>query len=175
GSLTTSTAPDSILITVGYSLQIQAWVVPLDSGTTFSWSPEEHLECTQCLHPFAKPDSTVWFVFTAISAYGCIASDSVLVMVYHPCPELFVPTVFSPNNDGLNDELCVRGGCIQEFAFTIWDRWNAEVFHTVDIGRCWDGTYRGQPLSGGAFRYLLNVVHTDGTAVEQAGEILIKR
>lgn len=175
GTVAVQAGPDSTLINEGDSLQLLANVAPLDSGTTFHWSPGEGLDCTDCLQPVAQPDSDAVYLFTAVSSYGCTSVDTVRIYVYHPWPTLFVPTIFSPNNDGLNDELCVMGGHIVELCFTIYDRWNEVVFQTTDPAQCWDGTLRGSPLSGGPFRYVLHALRTNGSIVDQAGEITIQR
>ncbi|MBK9597720.1 MAG: gliding motility-associated C-terminal domain-containing protein [Flavobacteriales bacterium] len=175
GSMALSVFPDTALVNIVDSIQLEAELVPLDSTTDFHWSPPEALSCTECLTPYASPQSDTWFVFTATSAYGCMVADSVLLNTWYTCPEIFVPTIFSPNNDGLNDDLCVLGGCIAEFQFTITDRWGETVFQTDDPARCWDGNLRGRSLNGGPFRYMLHVVKDDGTVLERAGEILIRR
>lgn len=175
GSLSLDVYPDTALVNIVDSIQLSASLVPLDSGTVYHWTPEIALSCSDCLMPYASPQSDTWYVFTATSAYGCVVADSVLLNTWYTCPELFVPNMFSPNNDGLNDELCVMGGCIVEFHFTITDRWGATVFQTDDPARCWDGNLRGSPLNGGPFRYMLHVVKEDGSVVDKAGEILIRR
>ena len=98
-----------------------------------------------------------------------------MIHTWHTCPEIFVPNIFSPNNDGLNDELCVMGGCIVQFHFIVTDRWGETVFQTDDPARCWDGSLRGSPLNGGPFRFMLHVEKDDGTMLDKAGEILIRR
>jgi gliding motility-associated-like protein len=175
GSLQAAIDPDQALINHGDSLMLQGTIVPMDSGTVFTWSPVGSLSCSDCLSPFATPDSTMWYAFTATSLLGCTSTDSLLVVVDHPCPQVFVPSIFSPNNDGLNDMLCVMGGCIQTLMFTIYDRWGTVVFSSTGQGQCWDGSYHGHHLNGGAFAYTLNAVLGDGTTVQRTGNITIQR
>jgi gliding motility-associated-like protein len=175
GSLHAAIDPDQALINHGDSLMLQGTIVPMDSGTVFTWSPVGSLSCSDCLSPFATPDSTMWYAFTATSLLGCTSTDSLLVVVDHPCPQVFVPSIFSPNNDGLNDMLCVMGGCIQTLMFTIYDRWGTVVFSSTGQGQCWDGSYHGHHLNGGAFAYTLNAVLGDGTTVQRTGNITIQR
>jgi hypothetical protein len=85
GSLALELFPDTALVNIVDSIQLQATLVPLDSTTQFHWSPPDALSCTDCLMPFASPQSDTWFVFTATSAYGCTVSDSVLVNTWYTC------------------------------------------------------------------------------------------
>ena len=58
--------------------------------------------------------------------------------------ELYVPNGFSPNGDGQNDVLYVRGGGVTEMSWVIYDRWGEKVFETTDPKQGWDGTYKGK-------------------------------
>jgi len=175
GSLQAEIDPDSALINYGDSLMLQGTIVPMDSGTVFTWSPVGSLSCSDCLSPFAAPESTTWYVLAAISLQGCVSEDSMQLVVYRPSPELFVPTIFSPNNDGLNDVLCILGGPLREMTLTIYDRWGAVVFTSTDQAHCWDGSYHEKPLSGGSFAYTLKAVLDDGTVDQRSGNITIQR
>ncbi|HIF15399.1 MAG TPA: T9SS type B sorting domain-containing protein, partial [Bacteroidetes bacterium] len=59
---------------------------------------------------------------------------------------LWVPTAFSPNNDGVNDLLYVRGITINDFLFRIYDRWGKLLFETDDLSKAWDGRYKDKPV-----------------------------
>ena len=72
-------------------------------------------------------------------------------------PYVFVPNAFSPNGDGKNDILYVRGEVIREVSFKVYDRWGEKVFETNDLTRGWDGTFRGQPCEPGVYDYHLQV------------------
>lgn len=79
--------------------------------------------------------------------------------VYHqvivlPIENIFVPSAFSPNGDGENDVLYVRGYA-QAMYFSIYDRWGKKVFETnnQDIG--WDGKIRNKPATEGVYMWYL--------------------
>jgi len=69
--------------------------------------------------------------------------------------ELFVPNVFSPNEDGQNEVFRARGTDLYEFEMRIYDRWGNKVFESHDIEKGWDGTYRGQLMNSGVFVYYI--------------------
>ena len=57
---------------------------------------------------------------------------------------IYVPNVFSPNADGNNDMLYVRGNRIESLRFNIYNRWGNKVFETDNVRQGWDGKYRGK-------------------------------
>jgi len=69
---------------------------------------------------------------------------------------LFIPNVFTPNGDGVNDVFRIVGSeaCIQEL--TIYDRWGRELYHTRTAPFEWDGRLKeGEPATEGAYVYVI--------------------
>ena len=67
---------------------------------------------------------------------------------------VFIPDAFSPNGDGVNDVLEVRGK--PSFALSIFNAWGAVIFHTTDQHLSWDGAYQGTPVPPGAYFYSIS-------------------
>jgi gliding motility-associated-like protein len=89
---------------------------------------------------------------------------------------IFVPTAFSPNATGNNDQHCVFGvDCIKTMHFNIFNRWGNTVFESTDPKACWDGTYNGQALDPAVFVYHLSATMTNGEIVERQGNITLVR
>jgi gliding motility-associated-like protein len=101
--------------------------------------------------------------------------DSIVIVVDQPCGDLFVPTIFSPNNDGNNDMLCVYGGCISSLEFQIYNRWGELIYTTNDNTECWDGTQNGDPVNTGVYVYKLNVTLSNGEEVQDSGNVNVVR
>lgn len=111
---------------------------------------------------------------TATSDLGCkarVCKDVPAIVE----PLVDVPTAFSPNGDGANDVLYVRGGGIKTMELKIYNRWGELVFetHRQDIG--WDGTYKGQPQAMDAYAYILNATFINGTSTQKQGNITLLR
>ncbi|HTB07488.1 MAG TPA: gliding motility-associated C-terminal domain-containing protein [Bacteroidia bacterium] len=98
-----------------------------------------------------------------------------LPVTQEPCHSLFIPNAFSPNKDGQNDILYVRGDCISSMDFIIFDRWGAKVFESNNVNYGWDGTYKGKPMNTASFAYFLKAVLLDGTTVQKKGNITLVR
>lgn len=87
-----------------------------------------------------------------------------------------LPTAFSPNNDGTNDQMKLVGNCMVNIEFYIFDRWGEKVFEAHDLVTAWDGTYKGKALETGVFVYYLKAVSgSDGTEVIKKGNISLLR
>lgn len=144
-------------------------------GVTYSWSPPTGLSCTNCSNPIATPTETTDYCVLVTDGNGCTDSTCLTIQVEIPCDELFVPSAFSPNNDGHNEVVCIRGNCIQTFNFVIYNRWGEKVFETNDQKMCWDGTYKGQLENTGVFIYSLNVMLVNGEKISRKGNISLIR
>lgn len=111
---------------------------------------------------------------TAYNQEGC--SDRVCrTITADILPLADVPTGFSPNGDGSNDILYVRGYSIQTLDFKIFNRWGQLVFETQDQTKGWDGTYKGKPQEMDAFAYTLQVVFFDGAVFKKQGNVTLLR
>lgn len=72
--------------------------------------------------------------------------------------QIFVPNSFTPNNDGLNDIFAPSIIGHKTFEMTIFDRWSEVLYHTNDISRGWDGTYKGNPCKENTYVYMISTI-----------------
>ena len=106
-------------------------------------------------YDFARPgDFEVTQVVT--SDFGCIDSITLIVAVETDF-YLYIPTAFSPNNDGINDCFSIKGVGFEGIDFQIFNRWGNVVYSSENDADCWDGTYKGKPLPLGAYSWRLIV------------------
>jgi gliding motility-associated-like protein len=90
-------------------------------------------------------------------------------------PLVDVPTGFSPNGDGSNDVLYVRGYSIETMNFKIFNRWGELIFESTDQNKGWDGTYKGVAQPKEVYAYTLSVVFYDGTTAQKQGNVTLLR
>lgn len=110
----------------------------------------------------------------AYNQYGC--PDTVCTVVSAlVSPLIAIPNAFSPNGDGVNDHVYVRGYAISKMMFKIYNRWGQLVFQSTSQNIGWDGKYRGvlQPMD--TYAYTLEVEYTDGTRGSKKGDITLLR
>jgi len=90
---------------------------------------------------------------------------------------LFIPNSFSPNGDGINDVLFVRGSEIKKIKLYIYNRWGEKVFQcsmfNVQCSEGWDGTYKGKPLNTGVFAWYAEVEFLDDELVYRKGNVTL--
>jgi gliding motility-associated-like protein len=144
-------------------------------GTTYIWSPAAGLSCTSCPDPVASPAGSTTYCVAATDTNGCTVTECIAVSVETPCGEVFVPTAFSPNNDGMNDVECVLSPCISEIHFVIYDRWGEKVFESYSTAICWDGTYKGKLMNSAVFVYYLEATLITGEKITKKGDISLVR
>ncbi|MEM6806771.1 MAG: gliding motility-associated C-terminal domain-containing protein, partial [Bacteroidota bacterium] len=87
---------------------------------------------------------------------GCINTDSIMINRYCP-PSLFVPSAFSPNDDGLNDLFSILAEDMTFFNLKIFDRWGSLVFQTDVPDNYWDGrTAKGGMAPQGVYVWVIS-------------------
>ena len=144
-------------------------------GPTYLWSPSPGLTCTTCQNPIASPAETTTYYLSVTDANGCTATDSITIFVEPLVNVIFVPNVFSPNGDDVNDVLDVQGSGFESLYFAVYDRWGEKVFETTSIDADWDGTFNGKALNSATFAYYLEILFSNGEEYEEKGKIALVR
>lgn len=162
--------PNNPVIDLGETVQLTA-----TGATNYSWSPSTALSCSNCANPIASPVVTTTYEVTGTDAQGCTGTAFVIVFVEAPCSEVFVPTVFSPNGDELNDLHCVFGTCIIDLEIAIFNRWGQQVFQSTNKSECWDGTFNGKDVEPGVYVYTVRAMQSNGIEVKESGNINVIR
>lgn len=134
----------------------------------YSWTPPNALSCTDCPTPTVTGDgtgNTYVYYLTISDVGGCTTYDSVRVE-FPKCvnDKFFIPNVFTPNGDGVNDLFDITGLCLKnDYKLTIFNNWGKEMFSTTDRNKSWDGKVmkNGLAASSGVYYYILMM---DGTA-----------
>ncbi len=106
--------------------------------------------------------------------FGCADSTSETLCVLPDVP-VFIPDIFSPNDDGNNDVLYVRGVGFTKMEFYIYNRWGEEVFYSNNVERGWDGMLRGRAALSGTYYYSFKAGLGNGVKQELHGEIALIR
>ena len=154
-------------------------VVNYNENFTYEWTPNHTLSHDNVFNPIARPlESTTYRVEVTDSETGCRASDEVHVKVKESIceePYLYVPNAFTPNQDGINDVLYVRGENIDEVYMTIYNRWGEKIFETDSLNEGWDGKFNGKTVSGDVYGYYLKIICYGGREFFKKGNITVLR
>lgn len=186
GSYTvTLTIQDAVCLPDTFSEQIQVYDYPyvslgpdtsicigesiaLDAGNPeyqHDWSTGEQ---TQAIVLSLVPQTVVVFV----SNNGCIGRDT--IFVDNACP-FFVPTAFTPNNDGINDTYKIITDGTNDFDLKIFNRWGQMVYQSSNPNDSWDGTFEGLPEEMGTYIYSLRIIFSNGISRVKKGNITLIR
>lgn len=157
------------------NVPLSSTVTPQIPGATYSWTPTTGLSCSNCPDPIASPTQNTTYTLTVTHPNGCTQSAQTRITVNLPCGSIFMPTIFSPNGDFLNDKLCVMGACVEFMTYTIYNRWGEVVFTSNNQEDCWNGSFRGVPAPNGVYAYRYQVTLTDGSMQEGSGNVTLVR
>ena len=142
----------------------------------YYWQPEGPLSNANVSNPIATPHSTTIFKVVVKDEYGCTNSDTTIVYVKDVIceePYIYIPNAFSPNDDGENDILYVRGEMIEKFQLSVYNRWGELVFNTTDLNVGWDGVYQGRKVDPAVFVYHLEATCINKDVFKKQGNITV--
>jgi len=147
------------------------------SGLNYTWTPGTGVTNVNAQVTDAVVDQTTIYTLTVTDGI-CSKTDTTLVTTFDfICgdPYLYIPNAFSPNNDGENEVLYVRGALVEEMVFRIYDRWGEMVFESFDRTDGWDGTFRGKEMDPDTYDYYLKVTCVGGDEAIVKGNITLIR
>lgn len=147
-------------------------------GTNYLWSPATGMNANNIPNPIVTLNASVdSIMYTVNVSQGlCSATDNMWVRVYKTGPEIFVPSAFTPNADGRNDEVypVIVGMRTLEY-FSIYSRWGQLLYTTTEMNKGWDGNFSGVPQASGTYVYIAQAIDYTGKTVFRKGTIVLIR
>ena len=147
--------PDK-LIRFGTSTTLDA-TISNSANYNFLWTPSLFLNNAAILNPVSTPDVPVTYIIQAIDKItGCISTDGVLIT---PVSDIFIPTGFTPNNDGRNDKWVIPGLALYpEAQVTVFNRWGQKIYETKGYySNPWNGYYKGVAQPSDVYIYMIQL------------------
>jgi len=175
------TVVDAAVVTVNKSNDINCILgtskLSATGGVRYAWTPAATLSNPSVPDPVASPVMSTIYYVQVTTAGGCTVTDSILVEVTNgPADNGFpVPSAFTPNGDGKNDSFGVPfWGSVENFSFSVYNRWGGLVFNTKDNSECWDGRIQGINADSGAYVYIIQAQTRCGP-VQRKGTVFLIR
>ncbi len=149
-------------------------VVTLQTGANLpyeviSWSPPALFPAQQARQQVISISRSEDIVVSGKSVNGCQDTGRTTISVL---PEvIFIPTAFTPNGDGKNDQLKIVMPQTEAFHLSIFNRWGEMIFRSDHPDQGWDGKRGGLPQPAGTYVYYLTALLPDGTKVQRKGTV----
>ena len=157
---------ETFQIKQGESVSLEA-----SGAESYKWSPSEKLSSAVISNPVASPIKTTEYTVIGTDSVGCTASGKIVVQVEETA---FIPTLFTPNNDGKNDDLKIYGLNVPTgFHFIIFNREGSAVYETKDWSvaslQGWNGSHNGTQQPPGLYYWKVEG-KLDGEALRLNGK-----
>jgi len=111
------------------------------------------------------------YTLTATKTNGCKATA--LISVKEICePNIFIPSAFTPDEDGINDIFLPNINNVENFNFRIQNRRGQTIFYSEDASKGWDGKFNGVDAPIGVYVYRLNYLAFDAEGSKIKKKIL---
>jgi gliding motility-associated-like protein len=106
----------------------------------------------------------------------CKGKDSIYVELKECMKGIYIPSAFSPNNDGKNDNFRpLLFGNIKQYNFKIFNRWGNLVFQSKELLKGWDGMQAGKKQNAGVYIWTCTFQLGDEPIQTEKGTVLLIR
>jgi gliding motility-associated-like protein len=143
-------------------------------GIIYNWSPPFGLSDPSISNPLATLQQDATYFLTVSTPAGCESKDTINIRVFKG-PEIYVPTAFTPNGDGLNDVVTALPVGVTFQYLKIFDRWGKLVFETTDHRKGWDGKTGSIVGSTGTYVWVTRGVEGSGKIYQKKGTLTLIR
>ena len=170
---------DDLVINLGDSITIQS-TVNNSTIEEITWVSTNVLSCDDCLKPGLIPLNSGNYVIEVISKDGCVDRDSLYIEVLKS-RQFYVPNIFSPNGDFVNDIFHIHGGIeLLNIDLSIYDRYGNKVFINQNMDPFeqqsgWNGRFNDRLLNPGVFTWVAEVLFIDNEKITYSGHISLIR
>jgi gliding motility-associated-like protein len=125
-------------------------------------------------------NESYWYLFEVSNMFGCLVTDSVYIQkkdVFCNDKNIKIPTAFSPNNDGVNDDYYIKDedSVITNFHLEIFNRFGQKVFSINDKNIKWNGDFNGEKLPPQVFDFYLEISCIGAKTLFHKGNITLIR
>jgi gliding motility-associated-like protein len=183
---------DSIVVTVlaplsvwagNDTLIIEGQPLPLravaSAEATYTWTPVTGLNDREIANPLLminSPAGPLTYKVDVVTQQGCTASDEIKVTVFKKDADIYVPSAFTPNNDGTNDQIRSIPVGIKTFHFfAVYNRYGQLLFRSSDPQKEWNGKFKGVDQPTGTYIFTTAGIDIHGKLLSKKGTIVLIR
>lgn len=143
----------------------------------YKWEPFWGIDSTKIASPIFNFNMNQVYKINYITKYGCITTDTLSVNVFaNNLVDIFVPKSFSPNNDGVNDQLYAYLAGIKKFHFIrIYNKFGQLMFESKSNNTPWDGITNGRVQPIDAYVWFAEGEDINGKIISKTGSVMLLR
>lgn len=145
-------------------------------GNAYDWQPKTFLSSySKRYTEFYATSDDVMYLINITDQHTCVITDTLQMFVLKK-PGFYVPSGFTPNDDGLNDVIKPYLIGMKSFkSFSIYNRSGNLIFYSTKYGEGWDGTYKSIKQATGVYVWLLAFTDNDNKIIVEKGTITLIR
>ena len=143
----------------------------------YLWEPAWGLDFNNVINPTFNFNLNQVYKINYIDSYGCVTKDTLPVYVFNNgLVDIFVPKSFSPNGDGVNDQLYAYLAGITNFHFIkIYNKFGQMVFQSTSADTPWDGAMNGNIQPFGVYVWVAEGEDINNKLVTKTGSVMLLR
>lgn len=145
-------------------------------AVSYNWSPGIFCNDSTLAAPVVTPPATTLFSVIGKDINGCTDSATISVVAVIGKTRVFMPNAFSPDQDGLNDDIKPIGLCnfdLEQFA--VYNRLGQKIFTSTKAAQGWDGTCNGKQADIGTYFYIVSGKNEHKESLVLKGSFILLR
>lgn len=164
----TSAQEDSTALSGSAPLNVEFLNYSSPAAYYYEWCVSQFRDFSRCSINYSLKDFRYTFndfdtYYVRIRTYNAEPSDDASVNCMQEktftvdvrSSNLEIPSAFTPNGDGINDEFRVKYTSLVSFHGWIYNVWGRKVYEWTDPATGWDGTISGKPAAAGVYIYVI--------------------
>lgn len=171
---------DDMTVLLGDSIVLDATTISDVPNLTYQWEPANLFSCPTCpINGFFPVNNANITVTVTDEKTSCTFSDDLFIDV-NKIRRVYVPNVFSPNDDGINDFFTIYGGTDVNIVrdFKIFDRFGTLIFEANNFkpeasSSRWYGRFNGEKLNPAVFVFFAEIEFIDGETEIYRGDVTL--
>ena len=167
--------PTPLTSTINFGGRVQLDAVNMTPyPLIYWWIPNDgSLNNPNINNPVASPVDSTTYVVYAMNEWGCLDSAKLSVNVLQG-GEVVIPTAFTPNGDGLNDEFRILNLQFRKLVeFSVYNRWGQLIYQDNNPEKGWDGTFNGVLQDMDVYKYYVIISNPDGVNKVYKGDVTL--
>lgn len=144
----------------------------------YYWIPQDLVkcldkECSKVLLKLIRENT----ILSVRSAGTCIVPANINLRADQMETDLFIPNVFTPNGDNVNDEFypVITADQIHNYDMNIYDRWGTIIFETSERQSGWNGNFRNEKALPGVYTYVIQYENCEKGKIVKSGNVTLIR